>query len=139
MSLLSTTAKVKVGGKATKTAAKNPGLLKMGAQATAPLAKLGVKAGPPITKLGVKATAPLAKRRARRRIERLGEAARELGETLVTYGPQAAQELGLVETPKPKRTAPRVAAGAVLGAGAMYFLEPGHGKEHREKVLSKVS
>ena len=128
MSLLSTTTKAKVGGKAAKTVVKHPGLLKVGAKTTAPLAMFGAKAG-----------AKIAKRRSRRRIERLGAAARDFGETLVTYGPQAAQELGLVETPRPKRTAPRVAAGAVLGAGAMYFLEPGHGKEHREKVISKVS
>jgi hypothetical protein len=38
-----------------------------------------------------------------------------------------------------KRTAPKVAAGAVLGASAMYFLEPEHGKEHREKVAQLVS
>jgi hypothetical protein len=70
---------------------------------------------------------------------RIGEAMRSAGETLVTYGPQAAQNLGLVEVPKPKRTAPRVAAGVVIGAGAMYFLEPEHGKEHREKVAHLVS
>jgi hypothetical protein len=81
----------------------------------------------------------VAKRRARKRIERLGEATMNLGQLLVTYGPQAAANLGLVEQPKPKRTAPRLAAGAVLGASAVYFLEPEHGKEHREKVLQKVS
>jgi hypothetical protein len=127
MSVVSRSTKARVGAKMAKGAVKNPGM-RLGAKATAPVAKLGVKAG-----------SRLAKRRARRRAVRIGEAMRSAGETLVTYGPQAAQNLGLVEVPKPKRTAPRVAAGVVIGAGAMYFLEPEHGKEHREKVAHLVS
>ncbi len=128
MSLVSTTTKARLAGKTARGAATHPGAMKAGARATKPVAKLGLKTG-----------TLFAKRRARGRVERIGEAVRSAGETLVTYGPQAAQELGLVETPKPKRTAPRVAAGMVIGASAMYFLEPGHGKEHRDKVASLVS
>ena len=128
MSLLSSTTKLKLGAKATKHAARNPALVKFGAQA-----------GMPVARLAAKAQTSMARRRARRRVGNLGEAVRSAGETLVTYGPQAARELGLVEAPKPKRTAPRLAAGVVLGASAVYFLEPEHGKEHREKVAQLVS
>lgn len=143
MSVISTATKARMGGKAAKTMAKNPGAMltlgKAGAKAAGPMAKLGAKAGPPMTKLSMKAGKPLAKRRARRRVEKLSEAVRSAAEELATYGPQAAQELGLVEPPKRRRTAPRVAAGVVLGAATMYFLEPEHGKEHREKVAHMVS
>jgi hypothetical protein len=120
MAVLSKGAKTAVGVKAAKGVAKNPG----------------------VVKLGLKASKPMARRKARRgvnRVERLSEAAAAFGRELVEYGPQAAQELGLVELPRPKRTAPRVAAGVVLGASAVYFLEPESGREHREKVLKLVA
>jgi len=123
MAVLSTSTKGKIGLKAGKTAVKYPTLLRTGAQAASPIGKLGVK---------------VAKRRVRRRADRVGNAARTIGQTLAVYGPQAAYELGLVEPPKPKRTAPRLAAGFVLGASAVYFLEPEHGREHREKVAQLV-
>jgi hypothetical protein len=123
MSVLSSTTKARVGVKAAKGVVKHPGVVRVGAKASMPAARVG---------------ASLAKRRARRRVSRIGEAMRDAGETLVTYGPQAARNLGLVEAPKPKRTAPRLAAGVVIGAGAMYLLDPEHGKEHREKVAHLV-
>jgi hypothetical protein len=126
MSVLSTAVKAKAGAKAVKGAAKNPGVVRFGAQASKPVVKLRVKT-------------PLAKRGARRRFEHFGETARDFGETLVAYGPSAAAELGLVEAPKAKRTAPRLVAGAVLGAGAVYFLEPESGPAHRDKVKDLVS
>lgn len=52
---------------------------------------------------------PVAKRRARRRAQQLGH------------------------------TAPRVAAGFVLGAGTAYLLEPARGAEHRTKLRELVS
>jgi hypothetical protein len=123
MSVASTLTKAKVGTKAATGAVKNPGL-----------------AG-----LGARAYTPIIKRRTHKRAATVGDAARTVGDTartygelLVTYGPQAAQELGLVSAPKPKRTAPAVAAGVVIGAGAAYFLEPEHGAERREKVLRRV-
>jgi hypothetical protein len=81
----------------------------------------------------------MAKRQARRRVEDLTRAARIMRETASVYGPEAAQLMGWVEPPRPKRTAPRVLVGVVIGATAMYFLEPGAGKEHREKALSLIS
>jgi hypothetical protein len=129
-----TTMKAKAGTKAAKSAVKNPGLTKAGAKTASPIAKFSAKATKPVAKLAK----PVAKRRARNRIESISDALRSAADELVTYGPQAAQELGLVEPPKPKRTAPRVMAGVVIGASAMYFLEPEHGKEHREKVAELV-
>jgi len=67
---------------------------------------------------------PLTKWRMRQKVARLSESARTIGEVIVAYAPQAAQELGLLETPKPKRTAPRIAVGIVIGASGMCFLEP---------------
>lgn len=136
MATLSKAAKGAIAAKA----AKNPGILTKGAKGVA-----GVKATKGVAKnprTVVKASKPVAKRKARKgvnRVERFGEAAAAFGRELVVYGPQAAQELGLVEAPKPKRTAPRVAAGVVIGAGAVYFLEPEHGREHREKVTQLVA
>ncbi|MGH2888535.1 MAG: hypothetical protein ACRDNJ_02805, partial [Solirubrobacteraceae bacterium] len=72
--------------------------------------------------------------------QNVAETAVAVGEALVTRGPQAAQALGLAEAPKQKRTAPRVVAGAAIGASAVYFLEPGGpGAEHRRKALELVS
>ena len=64
---------------------------------------------------------------------------RDFDSELVTYGPQAARELGLVRTLKPKRTTLRLAAGVLIGAMAVYFLEPGAGRRHREQVKQLVS
>jgi hypothetical protein len=128
MTVLSTTTKAKLGAKSAKGVAKNPGILRVSGKAASPIAKLGVKAGK-----------PFAKRRARQNAQKVGDAVRTVATTLAVYGPEAARELGLVDAPKPKRTAPRVAAGVVIGAGAMYLLEPEHGREHREQLAKLVS
>lgn len=128
MAVLSATTKARLGMKSAKGLAKHPKAVRTGAKAARPLAMAGLKAAKPIVRLKV-----------RRRAEEIGETARLIGEAVLVYGPVAAQELGLVEPPKEKRTAPRVAAGMVVGAGAMYLLEPGQGREHREKLLRLVS
>jgi hypothetical protein len=144
MAVLSTT--TKAGAKAAKTAAKRPRMVwstgKFWVKATKPAAKIGAKATKPAAKVAVKAGKPMAKRRARRRGDQmidvarmLGDRARLAGEVLVVYGPMVAYELGLAERPTPKRTAPRVMAGIVIGATAVYFLDA----EHREKVGGLVS
>lgn len=114
MTVLSPPKKAKLGLKATKAVAGNPTLLRM--------------AAPP----AFKAAKPIAKRRARKRTEKVGEAARALGETLVTYGPTAARELGLIEEPKPRRTMPLVATGVAIGASVMFLLD------HRRQVAKLV-
>jgi hypothetical protein len=48
------------------------------------------------------------------------------------------EQLGLLEHPKPKRTTPRVAAGVVLGATAVYFLDPHSGAQHRRQLQDLV-
>jgi hypothetical protein len=109
---LASRVKRRAGIKATKTAVKRPRLLLAGAKAAVPAGEAGMK---------------------------LEQASRVLGQVLVVHGPTFAYELGLAEPPKRKRTAPRLGAGVAIGAGAMYFLEPGRGREHREKIAQLVS
>jgi hypothetical protein len=156
MAVLSTVTKGKITLKAAGAAWKNPGLTRfaakpafqagktwLGVKAVQPAAKAmkpAVKAVKPATKAKVGYGKALAKRRARRRVASVGETARTVGEVLLIQAPEAAQELGFIEKPAPKRTAPRVAAGVVIGASAMYLLEPGEpGRQHREKVMALVS
>lgn len=107
--------------------------------------KVGVKAAkglamrPELARLTFRAGKPLLKRRARQSAEQLADAARTVVTILAIYGPLVGQELGLVEAPKPKRTAPYVAAGVVIGASAVYFLEPRYGRERRQQLLRLVS
>jgi hypothetical protein len=128
MAVISSSTKGKLSVKSAGAALRNPGKTWLATKAVKPAAKVG---------LGYRKA--LAKRRARQRAERVGEAARTVSEVLLVKAPDAARELGLVERPTPKRTAPRVAVGVLIGAGAMYLLEPGsHGREHREKVAALV-
>jgi gas vesicle protein len=127
MALISTTTKSKAGLASAKALAKRPQLLVNGAKAAAPAARIGFKV-----------SRPMLKSKARKRADQLEQTARKVGEALAVYGPQTAYELGLAEPPKPKRTAPRVAAGVIIGASAVYFLEPGQGGEHRRKVAELV-
>jgi hypothetical protein len=135
MSVISAVTKGKAGARMAKVIARSPGALAKGARFAWPVAKAAV----PVRKAGLKASKPLRKRRARRRVEKVNDLARQAAEVLTVYAPRTAYELGLAEPPKSKRTAPRVAAGVVIGASAVYFLEPEHGREHREKVAQLVS
>ncbi len=140
MAVLSTATKGKLGLAAASTALKNP-------RATKRATKFVAKATAPAAKGGFKVTKAFAKRKARGRIEDLGDAARGVGDAtrgfvtmLAVYGPEAAQALGWVEPPKPKRTAPRVLIGVVIGATGMYLLEPGAaGREHRAQLAKLKS
>lgn len=103
-------------GKIVKTAVKNPGLLRAGAKSAKPAVRLGFKVGK-----------PLAKRRVRRGVAQLGRSAEQidsaaqmLGDVLAHRAPELAYRLGLAEPPKPKLTAPAVAIGILIGAGATY-------------------
>jgi len=117
MTWLSTTTKATVGVKAAQGLAKRPAL----------------------AKLTFRVSKPLLKRRARQSAEQLADTARTLATIVAIYGPLVGQELGLVEAPKPRRTAPCIAAGSVIGASAVYFLEPQYGRERREQLLRLVS
>jgi hypothetical protein len=128
MSVISKRTKARAGFTAAKTAAKRPRLLLAGTKMALPAGRAGMMVGK-----------PCLKRRARRRVEQLDRASRTLGEALAVHAPRVAYELGLAEPPKPKHAAPWVAAGVAIGASAMYLLEPGHGKEHRDRVAELVS
>jgi type VI protein secretion system component VasF len=118
--------KATVGAKSAKTIVQNP-LLRSAV----------TEAAPPIARLGLTAGKKRMTRKGRRQLDQMADALTTVAALTSTYAPraaQAAQELGLVQAPKPKRTAPRLLAGALLGATAMFLLEPGHGREHRRQV-----
>lgn len=98
------------------------------------------EAAPPLAKLGVSVGKRFARRRTQRRIERFNEAVNTIAALVTAYGPILARQIGIVEEPpKTKRTGPLVAAGAVVGAGAVYFLEPGSGAQHRRRIQKLIS
>ena len=63
----------------------------------------------------------VAKRKARTHARRYGDAARTAWSTALIYGPMAAEVLGVVEQPKPRRRFPAFLAGIAVGAGLMYL------------------
>jgi hypothetical protein len=140
MDVLSTlTTKGQTGWEAARTAIQNQDFARF-------IGKSGGKNSSPFANLSVNISNPFAKSDDRPRLEQLGARLTELGEAIfeigeavgmvvAMYGPLAARQLGWAEVPKQKRTAPRVAAGAVIGAGAVYFLEPKCGPGRREQVL----
>jgi hypothetical protein len=128
MSAFTDTAKGVVKAKTAGPVLKNPGKVWFAGKAAKPAAKISIAPGK-----------AFAKRGARRGALQVSQTARTVGEVLLIQVPEAAQELGVIERPAGRRTAPRVVAGAVIGAGAMYLLEPGEsGRQHREKVLAMV-
>ncbi len=96
------------------------------------------RAVPPAARLGLTLGKPMAKRRARQRREDLSKAAQTVRRILATYWPEAARQLQIGEPPRRRRNAPLLAVGVGIGASAVYFLEPGTGKEHRERVLKLI-
>jgi hypothetical protein len=91
-------------------------------------------AASPVARLSFNVGKRMAQRRAHQRAEQVRHTVIAISTWIAAYGPQLAQEFGLVEQPKLKRTAPRVIAGAVIGAGAMYLLDPQHRHEHRRQL-----
>jgi hypothetical protein len=99
-----------------------------------------LEAAPPMAKLGLNLGRRFARRRTQRRIEQINEVVNTIAVLATTYGPILAQQLGVVEEPpKAKRTAPLVVVGALAGAGAVYFLEPGAGAKHRRQIQKLVA
>jgi hypothetical protein len=84
--------------------------------------RAGVLAVRPAVKLGWRIGEFVVRRRARGRIERFRGVGKTAASFAVIYGPMAAEVLGFVEPPKPKRRVPAFAAGVVIGAGAMYVV-----------------
>ena len=63
----------------------------------------------------------VAKRKTKKHARRYGDAARTAWSTMGIYGPMAAEALGWVERPKPRRRSPAFLAGVAVGAGGMYL------------------
>jgi hypothetical protein len=70
---------------------------------------------------------------------RIGGAARTAGAIAVTYGPLVARLVVAPEPPRKRRTGSAVLAGMVIGAAAVYLLEPEHGSVRRRRVMALVS
>jgi hypothetical protein len=65
----------------------------------------------------------VAKRKAMKHARRYGHAARTAWSVVLIYGPIAAEALGIVEQPKPRRRVPVFLAGIAVGAGLMYLAD----------------
>ena len=63
----------------------------------------------------------VAKRKARKHARRYSDAARMVRSAALIYGPMAAEVLGVVEQPKPRRRFPAFLAGITVGASVMYL------------------
>lgn len=109
--MVSKKTKAKMGARGVAAVARRPTLRRATAGAGAPTAKLGWRAGKIV-----------AKRKVAGPVQRVGGAGKTAGSIALIYGPMAAEVLGLVDAPKPKRRAPVFAAGVVIGAGATYLL-----------------
>jgi hypothetical protein len=76
-------------------------------------------------KTGVKATwfvgKKVARRKARKHARRYGDAARTAWSAARIYGPMAAEALGWIERPKPRRRSLAFVAGIAVGAGGMHI------------------
>lgn len=64
----------------------------------------------------------VAKRKAKKHARRYGDAARTAWSLALIYGPMAAEVLGVVEQPKPRRRFPALVAGITVGAGIVYLV-----------------
>lgn len=97
------------------------------------------EAAKPLATLSLRVGGKVGRRKARRRARQMDEAIRTVWALVTTYSPQLVEQLGLVEPPKPPRTAPKVMLGAALGGGAVWLLAPGSGSEHRKQLARLVA
>jgi hypothetical protein len=121
-------AKAKVGMKGAMLAARHPMLRRATLRAAKPTARVGWKAGKAV-----------AKRRFSTQLEVIDGVARTVGETvvlLVTYGPELAEALGLVEPPKRRKTGRAVVVGVAIGGGAVYLSSPERRRQLRQLLGS---
>ncbi len=125
MSFVNTTTKAVLGIKAGKTTARHSGIVKNVGRAVAPVGKASFRVGK-----------PLMNRQLRRRARRIADTT---GLVLTSYGPLAAYALGLAEPPRQRRVTPWLGTGVVIGASAVYLLEPEQGGERRQRIAQLVS
>jgi hypothetical protein len=133
MSALSTTTKARLGVKATKHAAKRPRLLLWGAQSAKPVVRGRAKVSSRQTKRQAQRHAGSVVQTA----QKLGQTTFATGQTVIALGRQLALQQAEARAGH-TRTGPRVAAGVVIGATAMYFLEPSSGAQHRQTLSGMV-
>lgn len=133
---------VRLGVKGARYMYRHPRARRATVRAVRPAAKVGWRVGKVVAKRKARqrvavATAEWAVRleTAGAQLQRLGEGSQLLSQMVMVYGPMAAEVLGLIEPPKPSRTALKVTTGIVIGGGAVYFLEPEHGPERRQQLL----
>lgn len=139
MSALSTMTKARLGIKLGTAAAKRPGLLMGAARAGTPAAKLALRGSRPAAKGAFKLAKPMAKRRGSRGVDSVADTMRQLEGQLLGLARQAQVTVKPARPSKLARTAPRVAAGALFGAGAAaYLLDPDKGEEHRRTLARLI-
>jgi hypothetical protein len=129
MSALSTTTKARLGVKATKHATKRPKLLLWGAQTAKPVVRGRAKLSSRQTKRHAGSVVQTA--------QKVGQTTFATGRTVIALGRQLALQQAEARAGH-TRTGLRVAAGVVIGATAMYFLEPGSGAQHRQTLSGMV-
>ena len=105
-------------GTPSKTAAAKAGAKGATKVAANPTARQAAKPGAKATWFVGK---KVAKRRAIEHARRYGDAARTARSIALIYGPMAAEVLGVVEQPKPRRRFPAFLAGVAIGGGLMYL------------------
>jgi hypothetical protein len=108
----------KMGAKGAVAMARHPTLRRATTKAATPPAKVGWRVGKVVVKRKARAQA----QRVGAQAQRVGATGRDVTLFAAIYGPMAAEVFGFVEPPKPRRRAPAFAAGAVIGAGALYAL-----------------
>ena len=105
-------------GTPSKTAAAKAGAKGATKVAAKPTARQAAK---PAAKATWFVAKTVAKRKAREYTRRYGDAARTGWSIALIYGPMAAEVLGVVEQPKPRRRFPAFLAGVAIGGGLMYL------------------
>jgi hypothetical protein len=98
-----------------------------------------VEAAPPLAKLGLNVGRRFAKRRAARRLDQISDTVSTVANLVAAYAPILIGQLGVVPEPKRRSATPLVATGALVGAGAVYFLEPGQGRARRAQLQRLIS
>jgi hypothetical protein len=95
---------------------------KAGAKGAAKVARSGTarRAAKPAAKATWVVGKKVAKRKAKKHARRYSDAARTAWAATLIYGPMAADLLGLIEQPKPRRRFPAFLAGIAVGAGVVY-------------------